>query len=433
MEGTAQSTTRKGEIQLLSSEVQDILTYKPHWFVRKGNYVFLGVILAMVLLACIISYPDTINASVRLQATNGPLLVSVKAEGKLERLMVKNGEWVVKGQPLAYIQNAADHEQVDQLRHWMEMVNADIDKPDLKTIAAKPFPALTQLGDLQAAFQDFQNEFVQVKEVYLNGYFSKKKASLEKDLSYISKMKDNLIQQQQLIVEDQEMQANELKVYEQLAKDKVIAPMELNQYKSRLLSREQSLKQSRSQITNSEMSSHGKQKELLELDKTIADQQQRFRSSFYILKNQLDEWLQQYVVSAPDEGRIEFVSFFQENQLLGRGQPLLHILKNQAGYYAEMKAGQAGIGKVRSGQKVIIRIAGYPSQEFGHLEGRIAFVSDIPGERDSFLIRVDLPRGLMTNYNKALQFRNNLSATAEVITDDRKLIHRIIGRLNDVL
>lgn len=419
--------------EILSSEVQEIIKYRPHWFVRKGNYIFLGVILLLLLLACIVSYPDTINATVRLQATNGPALISAKMEGKLDKLVVKNGDWVTRGQPLAYIHNSADHGQLEELRMWMMRAEADIEKPDLSVFAGKTLPVFTNLGELQAAFQDFQNEFREIKQVYANGYYSKKKASLEKDLDYISKMKNNLVQQQELITQDQQMQENELKVYEQLAKEKVIAPMELNQYKSRLISKEQSLKQARSQITSTEMNSHGKRKELLELDKMVADQEQRFRSSFLILKNQLDEWLQQYVITAPEDGQIEFISFFQENQLLSRGQLLFHILQKQSGYYAEMRAGQAGIGKIRNGQKVIIRIAGYPSQEFGHLEGRVAFVSNIPGERDSFLIRVELPRGLTTNYNKALLFRNNLSATAEVITDDRKLIHRIIGRLNDVM
>lgn len=46
---------------------------------------------------------------------------------------------------------------------------------------------------------------------------------------------------------------------------------------------------------------------------------------------------------------------------------------------------------------------------------------------------MDLPQGLRTNYDKALFFRNNLSAKADVITDDRRLIDRFLGQLRQVL
>jgi hypothetical protein len=37
--------------------------------------------------------------------------------------------------------------------------------------------------------------------------------------------------------------------------------------------------------------------------------------------------------------------------------------------------------------------------------------------------------GLKANYNKEIFFRNNLSAQAEIITDDRKLFDRFLGQL----
>ena len=47
----------------------------------------------------------------------------------------------------------------------------------------------------------------------------------------------------QLQQQDQQLQQKEYDAYESLAKDKVIAPFELNQYKSKLIAKEQSLKQ----------------------------------------------------------------------------------------------------------------------------------------------------------------------------------------------
>jgi len=78
----------------------------------------------------------------------------------------------------------------------------------------------------------------------------------------------------------------------------------------------------------------------------------------------------------------------------------------------------------------MLKVESYPSNEFGYLTGSIGYISNMPGKTDSFLIRVDLPKDLRTNYGKNIFFRNNLFATAEIITDDRRLSDRFIGELN---
>jgi len=98
-----------------------------------------------------------------------------------------------------------------------------------------------------------------------------------------------------------------------------------------------------------------------------------------------------------------------------------------------MKAGQAGFGKIKNGQRVILRLNGYPSAEFGYIEGKVSYISNLPNEQDSFITKIDLPAGLMTNYKKSIFFRNNLSASAEVITDDRRLIDRLFGQLEQII
>ena len=97
-------------------------------------------------------------------------------------------------------------------------------------------------------------------------------------------------------------------------------------------------------------------------------------------------------------------------------------------YYAEMKAGQNNLGKIKPGQQVLIRLESYPSTEFGYIRGTVNYIANMPGARDSFLIKVDLPQGLTTTFNKEVLFRNNLLASAEIITSDRRLIEKLVGK-----
>lgn len=111
---------------------------------------------------------------------------------------------------------------------------------------------------------------------------------------------------------------------------------------------------------------------------------------------------------------------------------LTYIQPPQSLYYGLMLASQTGLGKIKTGQKVLIRVESYPSNEFGHLTGTVNYISNIPTETDSFLIKVDLPNGLQSNYNKTIFFRNNITAQAEVMTDKRRLLERFLGQFRTI-
>lgn len=419
--------------ELISDEVQEVISYRPHWIIRKGNAFFLLILLLLLSLTWFIKYPDIVKGSARLVALNAPRLVSSKTEGKLMKLFVLNEQEVKEGRHLGYIESTAAYDEVMKLKEWIDTTINATKTNEYEILNNNPLPLFTDLGELQSGYQLFQNEFLQTRQTLASGYYQKKKNALEKDLQYLSTLKNNTYQQQKISTEEQKLLENEYQAYEKLAAEKVIAPLELNQYKSKLFAKEQSLKQTGSQITNNDISSHSKQKELLDLQKTVTDQQQQFHSSLLDLKSQVEKWIQQYVLVASENGKVLFVSSLQENEQITAGQGLFYIEPKQTAFYAEMMTGQKGFGKIKTGQKVIIRMFGYPETEFGLVEGIVSYISNIPNNRDSFLVKVDLPKGLVTNYNKPIFFRNGLSASAEVITDNRKLADRFWGRVAEKL
>lgn len=418
--------------ELISDEVQEVISYRPHWIIRKGNAFFLLILLSLLFLTWVIKYPDIVNGSARLLAINPPKLVNSRTEGKLLKLFVSNEQWVVKNQHLACMESTASYNEVIELKNWMEETLAAIQVNNFEILNTNPIPGFTDLGELQSGYQVFQNEFLQTKQTLGSGYYQKKKNALAKDLQYLSTLKNNVQEQQQLSLEDRLLLEKEYKAYEKLAEDKVIAPLELSQFKSKLLAKEQSLKQGGSQITNNDISSHGKLKEILDLQKTVTDQQQQFHSSLLNLKSEVEKWIQQYVLVASEEGKILFVSSLQENELIATGQGLFYIEPKQSKFYAELMTGQKGFGKIETGQKVMLKADSYPSTEFGYITGTVSYIANMPNRQDSFLVKVDLKKGLETNYNKTIYFRNNLSAQAEIITDSRRLFERLLGQLKQI-
>lgn len=428
---TIQSTNNNH--QLISDEVQEIISYRPHWFIRRGNMIFLFVLLFLLSLTLFIQYPDIVNGSARLVALNPPKLINSKSEGKLIKLLVANEQPVKKGQHLAVIENITDYSEAMRLNDWIEQTILLVQTNSYEKLNTNPLPLLANLGELQPAYQLFQTELLLTKQTLAKGYYQQKRSALQKDIQYMATLKDNATEQKELQEEDQKLIQKEYDAYEKLAKEKVIAPLELNQYKSKLLTKKQNLKQAATQITNSDINVHSKQKEILDLQKTITDQQQKFYSSLLELKSKIEEWIQRYVLTASEDGKLMFANTLRENELVAIGQVLFYIEPPQSLYYAEVQAGQKNFGKLKKGQRVMLKVESYPSTEFGYLTGTVNYISGMPNRRDSFLLKVDLTKGLQTNYGKTILFRNNLTAQAEVITDNRKLSDRLLGQLKQII
>ena len=428
-----QSLIIKGQHEeLVSDEIKEIVSYRPHWIIRKGNLVFLVILLLLLALTVIIQYPDLITTSARLVALNPPKTINAKTEGKLIKLFVTNEEVVSKDQHLGYMESTTDYSEVMKVYAWTKETITATEGSGYDNLEKKSLPVFENLGELQAAYQRFQNEWQLTKQTLAGGYYKRKLGALQKDMQYLSVLKENIHRQQKIQEQDQQLQQNEFKAYEKLAEEKVIAPLELNQYKSKLLAKDQSMEQIGVQLTNNDVSSHAKQKEILETQKLVIDQQQSFYSSLLEMKSEIEKWIHTYVLQAPEEGKLFFITDLKDNQLVSIGQSLFYVEPEQTSYYAELTAGQKGFGKIKTGQQVKIKIESYPDAEFGYLTGQVSYITGMPNRRDSFLIKADLPNGLQTNYHKNIFFRNNLSASAEIVTVNRRLIDRFFNQLNEI-
>jgi HlyD family secretion protein len=89
-------------------------------------------------------------------------------------------------------------------------------------------------------------------------------------------------------------------------------------------------------------------------------------------------------------------------------------------------------GKVKQGQAVNIKLSSYPYLEYGMVRGRIKTKSLVPSG-DAYVIEIELPDGLTTLYKRKLDFTQNMQGVAEVITDDMRLLQKIIYPLRYLL
>lgn len=421
--------------RIYSSEVREIISTRPAWMVRNGIALFFIIITLLFTGSFFIQYPDIIKAPVRIVGNNLPKQVLSKSEGKLVTLFVKDNDQVQEGALLGIIQSSADYKQVLLLDKWIEsqLMNLTASKKTLTNASTnsfwssiQPIPTLNNLGDIQKYYQDLTQQVYQLGWSTPKGYFEQKKQTIAKELNTIQALNQNAQTQKQLIEQDLQMQQHLLTINEGLVKEKVIAPLDLNKDKSAVIAKQQQLVQVDANTINQNNSAIAKQKELIEISKTTNDIQQNFISALLNTKTAITEWKNRYMIIASETGKIQMASYYQTNSWIKSGQELFYIIPAQPSYFAEVLASQQNFGKISKGQQVHIALNSYQRNEFGVLDGIITNIPAVPYRDTAFLIKVELSNGLITNYKKPILFSNNLSGTAEIITENASLADRLL-------
>ena len=158
-----------------------------------------------------------------------------------------------------------------------------------------------------------------------------------------------------------------------------------------------------------------------------------YRASVGQLLAAIHAWEMSYCLVAPSDGRVQLLVQEAPNQYLSSGDVFARIVPNEG----ETWVGRALLplqrsGKVKVGQRVIVRFTNFPDQEFGIVNGCLSSVSLVPTE-DNYMVEIAFPDRLTTNYGKLLPVSHEMKATAEIVTDDLRLIERFFQPLKKIL
>ncbi|WP_313805989.1 HlyD family efflux transporter periplasmic adaptor subunit [Flavobacterium sp.] len=418
-------------IELRSEEVQDILTKIPNWILRWGSLVILGIILILFMVSYIVKYPDTINAEIIISTSIPPEKIIAKTSGEIDVILVKDKAEVQTNVPLAVLKNSADYKDVFRLKSVLDTIS----------ITKTEFPLHlfynTNLGDLEAPFALFQKEYIASDLNKKLKPFLVESTAQSFEGRQLNERLNLLINQKDINQSELELQKKDLNRYEQLYKKGIISAQEIEKqrlqylqaekgYKS-LLGTVSQLKSSLNELVRSSQATKiNENKENVNLERSVLQ-------SFYQLKKAIKDWELQYAFVSSINGKVSYLQVWSENQFIQSGETLFSIVPiDSKQIIGKLKAKAQNSGKITVGQEVNIRLANYPDREFGVIEGKVKNISLTPDKDGNLLIDVELPKGLRTSYNKSIEFQQEMTGTADVITDDLRLIERLLYQFRDV-
>lgn len=431
----------KNTFNQYGEEIEDIISKRPPFLVRWGIVIFSVLLCGLGMICWFIQYPDILVAKARLNSINAPKQVLNRSEGKLTKIAVQENEKVIAGHILGHMESLADpaavmavHDQLDTILDLVHQNRSDeiisfFSDPVAQSQNIDQLSYNLKLGELQSNYQTFVQAFNSYKDYLQRGFYVRKRKMLVIDMSNYQKQFKVLIHQKELLMQDLSLSKETFNANEHLANQKVISALDLRNEKSKFLAKQLSLPQINAAILANESQQNEKKKEVAELENNIKAQKSIFIQALQTMKSQIQAWEYKYVLTAPIAGTVNFASFIQENQELRLGQTLFFIQPDSASYFVELLIPQYNFGKVKPGQNVLLKFQAYPHEQYGSVLGKIEFISNNPSD-SGYLAKVILQDGLVTNHNKTLKYQNGMSAQADIITENMRLLERFYLNLS---
>lgn len=419
------------DINSSSESIQDIIGTNPPFVVRWGNTFMFVICTVLISLCWVIEYPDTILSQVTIKTNVNPKPVAAKFDGKLIKLLVKEGELVKKGQHLGYLEGLATVTDVIELENNLGRVDSILVSNDWDKVKTLNFIKFNRFGEIQNPFESFYIS-LQTLQAYWNGnLITGKKQLIQNEIKSIASLHSNLTEQEKELYKDLKLAEDEYKTNLNLFFDNVIPLMELQKIESKYISKKLAYKQLQNNILSNSNSQYASNKQLVDINDNIEQEKLNFIKQLNILKNEISNWKHQFILTASDNGKISFAGSVEEFQPVSKGQDLFYIMPDNISYLGEIYLDQYNLGKVESGQKVVIKLKSYPFEEYGVVRGEVDNISEIDINKQ-YLVKVKLPYGIVTNLNKKLKFRFGMLGDAEIITKNTKVIDKVIYKLKRV-
>jgi HlyD family secretion protein len=416
-----------------SDEVDEILSRPPTWMLRWGLTLLFGFLVVIFSISYFLRYPDVIDAPITITSEVPPVSLIAQATGKIDTLFVVDKQRVNVGDVLAVIENPASYSDVQKLKNKLDSLKPFFHSviSDTRQINVK-LPDF-RLGEMQALYSELVRTISEYNVFLMLDGYPQKIDALQKEKNALTNYFEKYKEQNLILAEDLELSKTKFLMDSTLYKSSSISKLEYNNSKSVYLQKRYSFQSAQSSLSQTGMQIAALEKERtdlqLDFEKEISQHHDEFNKSFESLLNQISTWELHFVIKSPIKG-ITTMFNLSINQPVTQGDELFIISPDHIGQIVgRIKLPIYGSAKVKTGQTVNIKLANYPYEEYGQISGVIKSISILPRD-SSYWVNIYFPTGLLTNTKRQLEFKQEMLGEGEIITENRSVLNRFLGKLS---
>ena len=392
-------------------------------------------VFALILIGCcIIKYPERVTATVTITTGNSPVDVVARGSGSLERIPVSSGDSVRTGDILGVIRSSAAWEDVLEVERLLKETAGT---PPDSLVMQKWVYAGRGMGDIQSEWSAFSAACRQLREYLERDAIGRRMELVREQISKQREYYSRMQAQAELMEEDLALELKDFRRDSLLFIEKIIPSVDYERAVRDLLSVRREQESFRSQMTSTELAVLQLEQQLAELsiqrDDEILSMERELDGCRERLEAQIRAWSLSCLLASPMDGVVSFVRKWDEGQFISAGESFVTVVPSEERMpVGIVKVPQASFGKVCTGQRVNVRLSGYPYMEYGLLVGEIGYLSSVPEAaadlqtEPQYTAEIVFPDGMVTTYGRELRLIQKMDGTAEIITKDRRLIMRFL-------
>lgn len=201
---------------------------------------------------------------------------------------------------------------------------------------------------------------------------------------------------------------------------------------SAVLGQNQQLLQSQSALTQAQNQS---QTQTAETNSAFSNQIITAEKRIIELENNLvkaKQILAQTTITAPVDGTVLSLTVKTIGSVVNAGQQLAQIVPEKVPLYVDAALDNQDIGFVKPGQRVVVKVATYPFQRYGYLEGTVENISPDAIQDDKkgliYKAKIKLNDDKSSKQNQ-LKLLPGMSVSAEITTGQRRIIEFFLDPL----
>jgi multidrug efflux pump subunit AcrA (membrane-fusion protein) len=353
---------KRHNIEINNEEVREIMKEIPGSIIHWGLTVIFLIFASIIVGSYFFKFREIVTAPLIITTTNPPAPIICKASGRIERWFVSDGLVLDKGENIALIQNSTDLEDFQKAEQTINLIDPDDIRsyPDIVEL-----PEKLVLGELQEAYNQFYRNWESYRNYLENDFLSQKIELLRRQMEKQQQQYELSLQQKEMIEKEMEFVKNELKRYEGLLNKGGVSESQLEEAKSRVIQSERSYTNFLASLKSTEINLISQRRSLLELEEQNIRETRQYESNISdnirTLKNMFSNWRDRYLLSSPVRGKITLTRFWSENHVVSAGDRLATVVPvDSSVVICRAVVSSSGIGKIESGQKVHIKLSGYP-------------------------------------------------------------------------
>ena len=420
-----------------TEEVQDIIERMPTRFGFWVTLIVLAIFILLFVFGWFIRYPDVVAGQININATEAPVKLVANSYGKLKLNGLKSMSDVKENQIIAYLQNPADLTSILKLDSLLKTFNPNAN--DFTGLMTK-LPKELSFGEINSKYAGFLNSINELNNYNVDKLFDKQSQNF---VLLLNEQKNAIATSMNRIDMSSRNLASMKKFYGRdstLFSKRVISESELDKTEINYNTSKDAYQGAVSALINNKQQAQQTEGKLKEIAIQKSEKQKELRiavtATFNDLVDNIKSWELKYVFRAPFAGKTQFLKFWVDNQFIQSGEQVFTVVPKMNKAFGEVSVPTIGAGKVKVGQEVIVKLDNFPYHEYGSIKGFVNSISlstnttkTEKGDVENYMVTVNFPDQLKTNYGAKLDVKLDAKGSAEIITNDRRLIERFFDNL----